>query len=374
MQAVSLDLENDEIKLGLQIFAPSKSGEGKIGASADNAKIIESSGKTITEAVQNATLMQGKKIFPGHNRIIVISEEMAKEGLSQTLEFFSSNTFARKNVNVVISRGKAIDIIKTKLNQGMLPADILQKLITNANEIGYADNVLLYEFERSMKNNHDSDILPVVKMQEKKEEKQAKGKEGGSDKPEEAQKGADEIESVSSIMVDGCAIITKDGLIDILDKSESRGILWIRNAIDSTTVISSTDVFSICTTNISTIETKITPTITNDDIKFNINISCKGALGELHMKEGQTADTNDIKSIQKSAEQVIEEECQAAFERVIIKDKADVFNFGDIIWNHDVDVWKNFKDDWESYLDKIEIDVTVNVDIDSVGLQFNTKG
>lgn len=353
VQAISLDLEDDKIKIGLQLFSPSKSGEGKVGASVDNAKILEATGDTITQAMQNISLLQGKKIFTGHNKVIIIGEDLAKNNLSQTLEFFSSTSFARKNVSIATCKGKAIDIIKAKINQGMLPAETLQKIIVNASEIGYADNILLYEFESAMQNNHDSAILPIfdVKKEEKKDDKE-------------------QIESLSNIYISGSGIITDEGLVHVMSMSQTRGILWITDKVDLTTVISSTDVYSLCTINISNSKTKITPHVEQDSIIFDINIACKGTLGELHLRDGKNATTDDIKGIQKAIEKAIKDECNNAFYSAVIENKADIFNFGNMVWYENVEIWKTLKDNWSETATDIEINVKVDVDVDSIGLKF----
>ena len=51
------------IRMTFQVFSPAVEGGGGISATADNAKIIESSGQTVSEAVQNATMVQGKQLF-----------------------------------------------------------------------------------------------------------------------------------------------------------------------------------------------------------------------------------------------------------------------------------------------------------------------
>lgn len=370
VQAVGIDMDDDKIKLTMQIFAPSGGGDGKIGATADNAKIIEASGTTITEAMQNATLTQGKKMFSGHNRIILIGEDFAQQGIGQLLEYFSANAFARKNVNLAIARGKAGDIVKTKLNQGMVPANILQQLIINANDIGFADDVMLYEFERSMQNNYDCDILPIIQQQPQAQKEAETQPAQGMDKGGGDEKKEDFIEPISTLEVDGSAIIVDGKMQDTLTEQETRGALWLRDQVQSSAVITSTDVYSLACVIVSKTRTKITPEIAGNDMLFKVKVTCDGTIGELHIADGKAPTTTDIKGIQKAAASVIEEECKIAFERAIKQNKADIFNLGDIVWANDVESWRLVRDNWAEHSDSLRIEVEATVDVDSVGLEF----
>lgn len=359
VQAISLDLQEDKILLGLQIFSPSKSGEGKIGASTDNAKLIEATGENISDAIKNSNIMQGKQIFTGHNRIIVIGEELAQKGLVDILKYFSTNALSRKNVNISIAKGKAIDIIKAKLNQGMLPADTLEKIISNTNKQGYASNVLLYELERSLKNQHNSAILPCFSaIEEKKDEKKS------GDKKEQ-------IEPVSNIKLNGCGIITHDGLIDILTEQETRGVLWIRDNISSTSVDVSTENVEHATVEIFNTKSKIIPQFNDDIITFELNISCRATLGEVLIKKDKKISTDEIIKIQEAAAEKIKKECMLGFSRAFVDNKADIFNFGSLIWKNNKEIWLKVKDDWANTSKNIKLIVKPKVDIDSVGLEFN---
>lgn len=360
VQAISLDLVDDKIHIGFQIFSPSKSGEGKIGASTDNAKIIESSGKTISDAIKNANIIQGKQIFTGHNRIIIIGEDLASKGLLELLKYFSTNALSRKNVSVVIANGKAIDIVKAKLNQGMLPADTLEKIILNTKKQGYAANVLLYELERSLENQHNSAIIPCFSMIEDK-----------SDKKDE-QSNEKQIEPVSGIMLSGCGIITHNGLKDILSEEETRGVLWIRDNIESTSISVATEKVDNAVVEIFNTKSEIIPIFDSESITFSLKIKCRATLGEVLIKNGETISTDEIIKIQDAANKVIENECKLAFKRTFIDNKADVFNFGSLVWKNNKELWIEVRDNWAKNSDSTVLAVSAEIDIDSIGLEFDT--
>lgn len=372
VQAVSIDLIEKKIRVGLQIFSPTNDSGSSVTPSPDNALIIEGVGDTLTQAVENAMLKQGKKIFLGHNRIVIVGKELAQQGMLQTLKYFSTNPMSRKNVSIAIADGKAIDLVKAKLAQGILPAQTLQNVIANTNETGYAENVLMYEFERSLQNRNECAILPVLKLAASEDSQKQPDTGAGENKQGQSDGKSDQqISDVGDISVVGCAILVEGKLIKVLGTADARGVLWLRKAVGKTSVVTQTDAFSLCAINIYKVDTKITPKIVGKEISFDMEISCSATLGEVHLRD--TAIESDIKGAQIAAEKIIKEECENAFNEVIIGERADICNYGAMVWQNNVELWREIKDDWQNEVGKMKLNVTVNVDIDSVGLQFYEK-
>ena len=92
VQAIGVDTVKGGYRVSLQIFSPG-GGDGptEINAGQQNAKMITAEGKTISDAIQQATLEQGRQIFYGHNRLLVIGESTVKKGISDILPFFNLN-------------------------------------------------------------------------------------------------------------------------------------------------------------------------------------------------------------------------------------------------------------------------------------------
>lgn len=376
VQAIGIDYEDGQFELTFQIFSPTTGGGTNIGATADNAKIIESKGRTISEAVQNATMVQGKEIFVGHNRIIIIGSDFAENGLEQTLSYFTTTALSRKNVNLAVADGKAKDILKAKINQGMLPAETLEKVLENTYQNGMIENIQLFEFVRAYQNKNESAILPIIKMKKDEEGSgggEEEGKSGEKGKEESGGKKSEEIESVSSISIDGIAVISNGKMVGKLDKRLSRGVLWLRNTINKTSIETKAEKFDLAVVRVYKSNTKITPFLCENELKFKIEIECLATLEETKISDGVTVGTNDIRNVQVAAQQVIEKECNDAFEKAIKEYRADVFNLSNMICKDDIELYKKIRQNWDENVDKIEIEVSANVDIDRVGLEYKEK-
>lgn len=355
VQAIGIDFEDDVIKLTLQVFSPSTGGGLNIDSASENAKIIEAEGATVSQAMQNATLIQGKQVFIGHCRVIIVGEQLAKSGLNQPLSFFSSNSDSPQNVNIMVAKEKANTILTSKINQGILPAETLEKMLLNSKENGMLEDVRLFEFLRASKSKQDAATLPII--------------QAVSDEASEAEA----IDQVSSIKISGMAVFVESVMVGEMNDSQSRGLLWIRNKIKNTTVMTKSDKYEVAALKIYKAKTRLIPTIEEDDVSFKLVVDCRASLGETLLKKGASVSIKDIPALERSANAVIETECIDAFGQAVLGYKADIFDFGNIVWRENVDVWKTLREDWSNRLNKIKFDVECKVVVNRVGLEFNQQ-
>ncbi|WMJ23493.1 Ger(x)C family spore germination protein [Paludicola sp. MB14-C6] len=364
VQAIGLDYENDEIQLTLQIFSPAAEGANGLGASSKNAKIIESQGKTISEAVQNANLVQGKEVFVGHNRIIILGTNFVQNKLNEALSYFSSIQIARKNASIVIGESKASEIIKADINQGILPAETLQKIIENNSNKGLIENIMFYEFVRAYQSDEEGALLPVFSLNQSKQTIPTV-----TNQNEKKNKG-ETLEKVSNLQISGMAVLKQGKIVGKLDENETQGVLWIRNTIQNTKLVTSTDKFKIISLDFYHTKSKITPSINGDNIKLIINIDCQSTLNEAILYEHSNITSSDIQDIKKVAAKKIEEKCLKAYNKTINEYNVDVLNFGRIIEKNDKELWKKLKNNWEDNAHKIKFEIHASVDTNRVGLNF----
>ena len=146
VQGIGIDYQDGKYRLTFQVFSPSDAAGGSnIGASADNAKIICSEGATVSDAVQNGVRVQGKELFIGQNRVIVLGMGAAQHDLEESIAYFGTNVASRQNAHILVSATTAEEIISMKINQGILPAETLERITENARMNGLAHSVRLFE-------------------------------------------------------------------------------------------------------------------------------------------------------------------------------------------------------------------------------------
>jgi spore germination protein KC len=91
--------------------------------------VYSTAGKTIFDAVRNATHSSPNKLFWSHTKVLVLSEDVAKKGLKPVLDFFARDAEERRNFLLVITPEKAKDIIKADIKTTTIPALTLSELL-----------------------------------------------------------------------------------------------------------------------------------------------------------------------------------------------------------------------------------------------------
>lgn len=372
VQAVGLDLaENGQIRLTLQVFSPAAEGGGSISATADNAKIIEGTGATVSEAIQNATLFQGKQLFVGHNRMILIGSALAKRGTEQSLSYFASSTGSRQNVHVAVAEGNASDILKAKINQGILPAETLEKIVENSEENGMMKSARLYEFLKTLETSYESSILPIMAVKKEPATNadirgQSSSAQAGETKATDA-----ELDEISSVHVVGTAVFHGDKMSGTLNREESRGLLWTCGEVEQTILTVSTDKFETAALRVFESQSRLSSTIGEDNrLSFALKVQCEAAIGDCVVRPGQVIGAADLELLARAGEDLIVAESEAVYLKAAIEEHADIFGLGSILWQKSPDLWRQKKDAWQEQLGEAGFQVEAKIELDRAGIEF----
>lgn len=158
--AIGIDKGKEEgkVSISFQIAVPIKiAGEGSNGSGKESTSLITLETDSISNAVSRADTMISKEITLSHNKIIVFSEELAKEGIDYYLSAFVTNREIRPKTSVIIHKGKAEDFLKNL--EPVLESNPARyyDLILDSNEYtGYATDNSLFRFYLSVRDELSS--------------------------------------------------------------------------------------------------------------------------------------------------------------------------------------------------------------------------
>lgn len=333
VQAVGVDLEEDgTLTLTFQVFAPAVEGSGGISATADNARVIQSRGATIADAVQNAALLQGKELFMGHNRVILIGKRLAQEDAEPILRYFEGDPTSRQNVCVALAEDRAEKILTAKVNQGILPAEILEKLLKNGEESGLVVHTELYQFLKALESGWEAPLMPIMAAAEPKE--------------------SEGLELVSTLSVTGTGVFHGGKLAGTMGLESSRGILWARGEVDRTVVVVPSAGGGASSLRLSEVRASLKPERSGEGLRFRLRLE-----GKASPEESGGADP---KELLRAGEAAIRRECGTAFS-LGQRYEADLLGLGGLVWQRDAERWKGLRETWPDPLADAELVVDVRL-------------
>lgn len=375
VQAIGIDYDEkeDSFQVSLQIYSPDGSGgQSLVEGSLQNAKIIESQGKTMTEAVQNATLKQGKTIFYGHNRVVIVGESAARSGLKRIVSFFNSNNQARLTTGMLVAKGSASEILKTRINQGILPAEALEKMLDNSRENGKISEVSYLDIVKALENQTDDVVIPAIAINPEKEqsgsgEEQQGGPAGGGEQGE--------TEQVQSIEMSGTAVFRDGKLAGYLDEEETRGLMWLRGDVNKTVMVASTDRIRSFSVEVYKVKTDLACRTVQAPYTFELRSHLSAAIRDVElMDDSVILNENDYQAMEQMLCRIVEQECNKAVSKAVYEYGADVAHFGNLIWQKDAAAWKRNRSRFSDQLSQVTVNSIVTANIDRIGLETQEQG
>ncbi|TWD99595.1 spore germination protein KC [Neobacillus bataviensis] len=309
--------------------------QGTSGGTSVKTFVRKATGKTLAEAMSKLQEILPRQIFWGICKVFIIDEEIAKEGIASHIDFILRYPQIRESTNIFISS------VKVKKVLSLLPplerdiSEVLKELVSL--KIGM--DVSTKDLAEMMISESGDLGVPWIKIL-----------------PPEKGKGKQTIAYIT-----GTAIFKKDKMIGHIDDSVTRGVLWLRDEIELSTVSlkpGETDGYiSLKSLNA---KTELIPKIENGKWKIVFKASTENDI----VQNSTPLDVSNPKvaeKLQKLLEKRIEKKVEVAL-NVVQKDmKADIFGFAEAFHRKYPKIWKKEKDNW----DNIYPDVAVSTDINA---------
>lgn len=355
---VALDKgENENIRLALQIAKPLALGSaGSNQSSGESTLMISAEGENIMEVYRIIQEKLSRKIFFGHSRVIIIGEELARDGISPILDFFSRYRESHLRYFILFTKDNAIDILKS--NPRLEP--IMAEEIREQEKSGVGVKIRIRDFLKMMLTEGEEPVAAQISNLPL-EEKSVNETEGS-------------LSTKKVPAINGAAVFKGDQLIGWLDGQEARGILWFRNQLESGVIsvnMSEKNGGRKVSAIILRASTKIKPLFRNDKLKIKIE-----ANGEVEVYDNATpldlSDPKTINTLKKEFEKDVKARLQLTLNKAQKELKSDIFGFGQAVYRTEPKKWENlYKDKWSEVFPDIEVEITPHIKIKGTG--YNTK-
>jgi spore germination protein KC len=201
----------ESLKLTAQMVKASKmgAGGGSQGGAGEKAYVnISYADKGVLSAVREITHMQNRRLYFAHNKVLIISSDLAKQDIEEGLDPFTRDYEARMNIHILISRGKASEILEEVPDLEKVPALHLVGMINHQKLNSETVVVTLRDFNIATLSGSTAPVAPIVELYTSEEgKKKAK--------------------------LDGTAVFKQGKMIGELDTLQTRGLLWVTDKAQS---------------------------------------------------------------------------------------------------------------------------------------------
>jgi spore germination protein KC len=352
--AIVTGMAIDELNNGYEVSILLSNGKKKEDDKTQ-IKIYSGDGKTINDAIKNISLTMPKKVYLNHLAIIIVSDKIAKKGVTPVLDYLLREPQSYQNFNIVFSKNsKAKDILSIINPLSDYPSQNINEIIKiNEKEQGRITNSSFNKLVTTILEKGKNPTVNSIVLQ---------GDKKAGIKKEELEN------SVTSAYtkLDTIGIFKDDKLIDWATVDESIGINILLNDVKNLYLEIP------CQENYITITTdKIKTKKTINKNKISMNITINGNINEI----GCNIDLNDNKEITK-IENKAKEKLYNYIEKAIIKAKnleTDIFGFGNMIYKKYPNYFNSINN-WNLYFKNLDIDVELEFKIKKTNALKQTIG
>ena len=403
VSGIGIDKNENGYMVTAQILNPA-SIAGK-NANALPVYTLTADGKTIYDAYQQLDNVTTQALFLSHLSTIVISEEIAKEGINLILDFAMRHTEIRPDVSVVIAKSeKATDVLNVLTAIDTIPASQLDVYTNMAPpHTGRLTNYNLYDVVGLVNSPGVNVVLNAVTIYHTKEhlkhteappahhEEESSNKEskkadnaGEEDKREEntKKKGAKEgvgdegetidnvleIEAPAQLRIKELAVFNQDKLVGYF-KSEEAQLYNILTGKSKQYVIKTTvDQEYLISFETGKVKTKIKPNLDEKTVK----VECKvhGKLTESGYPIDLTNDKN-VKLLENYFKSQLEKDFKAFVRKTQTEFKSDILGVGGKAYHQDHKKWATVKGYWDDLYPELKFSFQVEVELESTGEIMN---
>ncbi|PIC96969.1 spore gernimation protein GerC [Sporosarcina sp. P26b] len=357
--AIGIDKIENEYVISAQVVVPSEvSMKASTGRSA--VTLYTATGETVYEAIRKMTKNDPRKMYPGHLQILVINEDLAKEGIAESLELLSRDWELRSDFYVVVTKDiTATEVLNVTTPIENIPANkMFNSLKTSEKNWAGTEGVILDELVTNLISDGKEAVLTGIQV--------LGNKETGTSK-----QNVESITPSTRIEYDNLAVFKGDQLVGWLNEEESRGYSDITNTVKKTVTSISCPKEGKIIIDIFRFHSKIVGSINKGEPEVDIKIEAEGNIGEvlcsIDIMEPETID-----KLEKIYEEEVKEIIHQTIESVQKQYQSDIFGFGEAIHRSNPKEWNEMKEHWDEKFSDLTVNVHIDMKIRRIGTVNNS--
>jgi len=306
--------------------------------------LLESSGSTIFDTVRNAKKKSTNKIYFGNVQIVILSEEIAREGIGQVIDFFMRDLEPREALNYLISKEKtAGEVLSVKgIGSNITSLQIYDVIYEDEKDTASSYDLPSFEIFNLLHSNYQSIALPAFRIVDNNGEPAAES--------------------------DGLGVFKGDKLIGFLTPAQTKYYLFtigrIKGGVLPLKFDSNKDNMAL---EIKKSHTKKSFTYEENKLKFKLDIMIEVSIGEDHSRL-DFSDKSQVEKVKKYASEMVKENVKSLIETVQRDFGSDIFGFGKVVYRRKPSLWHKIENNWDEEFKKAEADVNVEIKILNTGL------
>lgn len=307
------------------------------------SKIYVSEGESVAQALEDAIRTSGREPLFAHNRVLIIGEDTAREGLSGILDFFIRDYNAKPTVLLAIARdASAQEVLTKEMNKEIIVSLLLENILTESHQYGKALRVRMFEGINCFMDDIHNLAVPAVLIKEEAKE--------------------------NMLMVSGTAVFDKrNKLVGYLNETETLGAAIFQHHFYKGFFNVYTSDGSNVILRIESVKRKVKAVYEDDKVHVYLNINAKCNIKGVESDKTNDINLKKIDEIAGLAENMITQIVASTVNAARNKLKVDLMHIGKRLWITNSASFESIRDEWIEKLGTSEVQITTKVTIKRSG-------
>lgn len=333
---VDLDPQSHEYILYIEIAEI----KGSTQQQTTTSKVIETRGKTVFDALRNVIKIAGKRLYWAHAQIVIVSEEVAKQGVTDIIDWLIRDAEPRLTMHLLVVKDTSLkDLLSSERTTEDILSFEIHDSIENETSLSKSPKSELYRMTNRIASDTASAYAGVITTQMQEDKR--------------------------VIDAGGTALFKKDQLKGFLDAEDTKYFLFALDQVQGG-VLAKNEIAGNPKANV-TLEifgshTQVTPIYQNGTFTMDIKTTTDTAIDE----NGTDADyinSPGRETMKDEMQQYLEENIIRVVKEVQSQYDTDIFGFGEKVYEDMPDLWDKIKSDWDEEFPKTQVSVVSEIKI-----------
>lgn len=310
-------------------------------------EVLSTEGKSVFEAIRKAAPLYARKTYWSHLQSIVLSDGVAHEDMTNSLDFFYRDAELRQDNRLYISSGcSAEEVVRLEAElQKKRQFTLRYAVKTQEFEATFPERDL-FEFGMLDLDETIEPIIPIIAISKEED---------------------DEV-----LKLGGAAVFLNRRMVGKLSMPETLAtLLLINEAKNPLIIIPLNDKKNIEESEVVTLEifkskTKVDSSINGGNTTISLSVTLNAGVAEMSYAMNY-ADENSIEELKNTVELNIKDQILKTVKIVQHNYKSDIFGFGKSVEISNPKLWNKIKNDWNEKFSQVSVDAHVTVNIEGTG-------
>ena len=344
IQGIAVDKDKEGYEVTIEML------NNKQSASADSSNVGEEmtlcysgKGETVAEALRLIINKTGNVPTYTHNKVIILSEDVAKTDITKVLDFFERDYTTEPITLVCTAKDvKAGEVLKANIGKDISKSEVLEKILNQSAISSITPETRLIDVINTVLDETACIALPTVTLQKNGETK--------------------------AFFVENVAVFNYDNELSYyLGRESSESFVRLLGELKNGTLVTQDEKGAKATFIIVDGKTRYKAEVNNGIVNYNVKIKMYCDLNAYEGDRFQSIKNETVEVFRKNIEFDTERKLKDTYKAIQQHGAFDILRFGRRLLQNDKTAYKQLKDNWQSNFKNSNINIDVEVVIRRIG-------